>query len=228
MIAAYDLDEPYVSTDPGDRDEHLVAHLRRETPRVVEHGWSDLAWIGQTDKRDAIRIYARLGLHPIAVYGLDANRNCTCPKGAECRTAGKHPIGNGWEKKSLDLDALDRKLSADWRTNIGLRMGAQPNGMFLIAIDCDGDRSILEPLEAEHGALPETLTHRSGSGGSHLLYRVPAERAPRNRVKLQARNGKVSADIRSAGGMIVAAPSLHHTGTRYTWVNARQPEELYQ
>ena len=100
-------------------------------------------------------------------------------------------------------------------------MGLQPNGWFLIAIDVDGPRDLLAPLEEQHGPLPRTLTARTGSGGWHLIYKVNPEHAPGNRVKLAP-----GIDVRSEGGQIVISPSGHALGTRYRWVDLREPAEL--
>lgn len=210
----------HVSTDPGDRDEHLVAHLRLSAPRVIEHGWHDLEWIGMTDRRDAIRIYARLGLHPIALHGLTADGACTCGR-EDCppRTRGKHPVMRAWQTAPFDLDELDAMLISNWRFNIGLRTGLQRDGRFLVVVDVDGPRSLLEPLEAEHGAFPPTLTARTGSGGLHLYYYARRELGNRVRVVPHV-------DLRGAGGQVVAPPSLHASGARYEWITVREPEAL--
>jgi len=202
--------------------EREIILARRSAPRgQTDLGIDALRWIGMTDKRDAIRIYARLGLHPIAVHGITPGGECTCNR-VVCETPGKHPIYKGWESASLDIERLDRQLIANPLWNIGLRQGLQPNGDVLVTIDIDGDRSLLDPLEAELGPLPPTLTARSGSGGWHMIYRVPAgRRPPRNKVKLSEH-----VDVRGEGGQIVAAPSRHLSGGVYRWVDVRAPEVL--
>ncbi|MCC6653453.1 MAG: bifunctional DNA primase/polymerase [Candidatus Eisenbacteria bacterium] len=197
-----------------------MAHLRRTEPRAIHHGWDDLHMVGQTDRRDAIRIYARLGLHPIIVHGLRADGECTCGRPA-CAARGKHPVLRAWQTMPLDVAALDAMLISEWRYSVGLRMGAQPSGMHLVCLDVDGPRDLLTPLEAEHGALPPTLTARTGRGGQHLIYQIDPALAPRNRVRLAP-----GVDVRAEGGMIVAAPSRHASGNRYEWLAVRQPEVL--
>jgi putative DNA primase/helicase len=102
-------------------------------------------------------------------------------------------------------------------------MGNQPNGMTLIAIDVDGAVDLLDPLVAKWGALPDTLTARTGSGGMHLVFRWPAGvKLPGNWVKSHAPN----VDIRAERGQIVVAPSMHYSGNRYAWTRAIEPAEL--
>jgi hypothetical protein len=167
-------------------------------------------------------LYAALGLHPIALHGIDDRGRCTCGR-ADCSAAGKHPVDRGWQDGPLRYDVLSDYLYEHPRANVGLRMGAQPGGWTLIAIDVDGPRSLLAPLEAEHGALPPTLTARTGRGGLHLLFRVPADRAPRNRVRMAP-----GVDVRSVGGQVVAAPSRHASGAVYGWTHILEPAELYR
>jgi putative DNA primase/helicase len=201
--------------------DRVLAMAQRRDP--IPRGWHDLGWISMTDRRDAIRIYERQHLHPIALHGLVGDR-CTCgrfPCGEENRSAGKHPVFPGWQKAPLDLGTLDAMLVSNWRYNIGLRTGPQPNGRFLVVVDVDGPRSLLEPLEREHGAFPETLTARTGSGGMHLFYWT------RPGVEMGNRAGVVPhVDVRGRGGQVVAAPSVHRSGNRYEWLDVREPAVL--
>lgn len=206
MTAAFDLDEPYVATDPGDRDEHLVRPLR----------WRWLERVSTV--RQAARLCVGLGLHPIAVHGVRPDGSCTCER-PDCAQPGKHPIAKGWQTAALDLDSLDRTLARDPDLNVGLRTGRQPDGRFLIVVDVDGPRSLLEPLESGHGAFPETLTARTGRGGLHLYYFSETEMGNRAGVVDHV-------DVRGRGGQVVAAPSLHRSGDRYTWLEIREPAVL--
>lgn len=184
------------------------------------HGWDDLGWIAQTDKRDAIRIYTRVGLHPILIHGIAQKGACTCGR-ASCGAIGKHPVSKGWQSAPVDVTALDDALIENWRFNIGLRMGAQPGGFRLVAIDVDGPLSLLAPLEAKHGPLPSTLTAVSGKG-VHLIFKLGDDApTPKNRVRMSE-----GVDIRSEGGQIVAAPSLHSSGRSYRWLDVREPAVL--
>lgn len=205
------------------RDSDRV--LERATARAPwPHGWHDLGAVALTDRRDALRIYSRLGLHPIILHGLAADGGCTCPRGRDCppRTRGKHPVLSAWQSLPLDLDAADRMLISNWRFNVGLKMGRQPGRLDLIALDVDGGRDeVLEPLERRLGKLPVTLTACTGSGGLHLIFRVRSSERIRNRVKLAP-----GLDVRSRGGQIVVAPSRHGSGSVYRWTDVREPAEL--
>jgi putative DNA primase/helicase len=203
------------------RDPDGVLRQAKPGNPLKLQGWAALGWIAQTDKRDALRIYARLGLHPILIHGLEADGRCTCGT-PDCNdSAGKHPVFNGWQAAELDVDALDRALIKNWRYSLGLRMGRQPSGITLVTIDVDGGRDLLAPLEAELGPLPPTLTATSGKG-LHLVYRLrDGARTPKNKVKLAP-----GVDVRSEGGQIVCAPSFHRNGQKYRWIDIREPEVL--
>ncbi len=175
--------------------------------------------VNQTDARDSAAILARLGGHPIAVHGVTRAGVCTCGR-SPCDAIGKHPVEKGWQKQPFDARRLDDLLRERWELNLGWRMGLQPSGVTLVAIDVDGDRSLLEPIEREHGALPPTLTAKSAKGW-HLIYRVPDGRQVGNRVRLAP-----GVDVRGEGGQIVVAPSRHASGARYRWVDAREPAVL--
>lgn len=203
------------------RDRHVVADIKR--PNVWgDEGWQVLGWNHMDDVRNALRRYARLGLHPIVLHGLNEDGSCTCGK-ADCgRSRGKHPVEGRWQKAAFDLNAADRLLLKNWRFNIGLRMGKQPGGFRLLALDLDGPREMLAPLEAKLGPLPPTLTARTGSGGTHLIFRVDPAQKFDNKVRVDGHEF----DVRCDGGQIVVSPSIHLSGNRYTWTECREPEVL--
>ena len=197
----------------------IVARRGQHNPRP--HGWHDFSFIGQTDKRDALRIYGRQGLHPLILHGLRVDGSCTCFRGANCplKHRGKHPVCNDWQTAEWNLDAADALLLDEPLRNIGLRTGRQRDGRFLIVVDVDGPRELLRPLEAEHGAFPVTLTSRTGSGGLHLFYWSEVEMG--NRVGVVPR-----VDLRARGGQVVAPPSTHYSGRSYAWTTIHSPRVL--
>lgn len=159
---------------------------------------------------DAAASWAAAGFHPLALHGLDSEGRCSCggphPNG---RGAGKHPIERDWQKSELDIGDVLLELREDSPRNLGLRMGRQPKGERLLAIDDDGG---LAEFEARQGVLPRTLTLISGGGGRHRLFLVPDDVMFKNHVKLDG----LAIDIRCDGGQIVVAPSLHISGKRYS------------
>jgi hypothetical protein len=77
-------------------------------------------------------------------------------------------------------------------------------------------------LEAEYGALPDTVRARTGGGGLHLLFRHPGgTQAIPNAVGLRP-----GIDIRGDGGYLVVPPSRHASGREYEWERAPEDTEL--
>lgn len=210
------------SPHPDDawRDPDGVLVRAQRSTVVRPTGWAQLAWANLSDARDMASIIARLGGHPIAIHGVTLEGECTCGR-RDCAATGKHPVARGWERAPLDARALDELLMERPDLNLGWRMGEQPDGSMLVAIDVDGARSLLAPLESELGPLPPTLTAASARG-LHLIYRLrEGKTPPRNRVALAH-----GVDVRGVGGQIVISPSRHASGARYRWIDARAPEVL--
>ncbi len=108
--------------------------------------------------------------------------------------------------------------------NIGIACGSASGGLLAIDFDDHPERGVvgterLGEWERGHGALPETCSQVTGSGGYHLLYRVPeGAKAP------TYANQALGVDARGEGAYIVAPPSVHPCGRRYEWETP--PEEL--
>ncbi|MFZ5446992.1 MAG: phage/plasmid primase, P4 family [Myxococcota bacterium] len=166
----------------------------------------------------AASVYARLGWSVVPLHSAIAGV-CSCARGAECPNAGKHPRIKEWELEA----SADAAVIAGWVTrwptgNVGIATGSI-SGFFALDVDPKNDGpATLAALIAVHGPLPETVEARTGSGGSHYLFRMP-EFAVGNRAAFRDANGVklVGLDVRGDGGQIVVAPSVSAKGV-YTWV----------
>lgn len=134
------------------------------------------------------------------------------------RPGTKEPFGGvGVYHATNDIDQI-RAWWQRWpRANIGLHCG----GSGILGLDADEYKnnytgSGLSP------AAQETVTSLTGSGGTHLLYAMPAD------VRFGNATGKLPAgiDIRGWGGYFVLPPSLHPNGTRYAWELDYGPHEM--
>jgi hypothetical protein len=148
---------------------------------------------------------------------------CTCSRGAECPSAGKHPTESDWTTAGEDPARDDRPwreiepvggVPDDWRpnANLGIVTG-EVSGIFVVDIDPDhaGDTTF-EKLAEAHSADPirRTLIVQTGSGGRHYYFRHPGFRVPNSKPW-----GKASGiDIRGDGGMVVAPPSISGKGPK--------------
>ncbi len=199
----------------------------------------EMDWLPTDDVSldEAAMAYARAGFRVLPVWGVrhakDGTPRCTCGRTA-CSTHGKHPIGNGWQKKaSADPDVVRDARRSRPDANIGLAMGGPDR---LVAVDIDGEpgRVSWAALEAAAGqTAPLTLTSRSGraDGGEHRLFRVPAH-LDMKRLGNRASFRHSGIDTRIDAGQIVVAPSMHASGSRYTWTVrapiADLPEWLFE
>lgn len=170
---------------------------------------------------DAALKYARAGIPVFPLHWLKQDGTCSCRLGAMCQAKGKHPRIKNWgEEATTDEGKIKDWWSKTPLANIGIPMGEKSG---LVALDVDtrhgGDKSLVE-LEAEYGALPKTITATTGGGGKHYVFKYRDELALKNVVGF--RDGL---DIRTQGGLIVAAPSLHHSGNRYSWDAGLSPFE---
>jgi hypothetical protein len=156
-------------------------------------------------RRSWIVWYLSQGLHPIRVHSVND----------ACKAPGKQPICAGWQK--IAPDSPDAYGPDDL---VGWKMGRQPNGRLLIAIDVDSpdsdaELSKISPLKT----WPNTLAAETPKAGLHAVYEWPASvPLPSNRVRLPG----TQIDLRSEGGQIVVAPSWHATGSR-SWIAANVP-----
>jgi putative DNA primase/helicase len=96
----------------------------------------------------------------------------------------------------------------------------------IIVLDIDprnGGSDTLEALQAELGALPETVTAKTGGGGLLLVFQHPAFPVPKDSA------GKLlgpGIDVLANGAIMVASPSRHISGGRYRWAAGKSYKEL--
>src|SRR5215469_12145724 len=85
-------------------------------------------------KVDAAVAYARKGFSVFPLYTCSGGA-CSCWKGRDCTSAGKHPLTTNGFKDSTTDEAKIRVWWQKWPdANIGLTL---PHG--IVAIDVDGD-----------------------------------------------------------------------------------------
>lgn len=116
-----------------------------------------------------------------------------------CKPGGKEPLTR---RGHLDATTDPRRITAWWRrwpdANIATPTGRGSG----LTLDVDHPAS-LDALEAEHGKLPPTRTHSTGSGGMHLIFRYPDGVEIRN----SARKLGFGLDVRGEGGYMIVPPS---------------------
>jgi hypothetical protein len=117
-----------------------------------------------------------------------------------CKPGGKEPLTR---RGHIDATTDPRKIHMWWKrwpnANIAVPTGRRSG---VLGLDVDHPAG-LDALEAEHGRLPETRTHSTGSGGMHYLFEYPGSAEIRNSA------GKLAEelDVRGEGGYIIVPPS---------------------
>ena len=138
----------------------------------------------------------------------------------------KYPGIDNWQNLATDdPDVATSWWAGDYKTyGIGIATGRTKHGQIFV-VDVD-DREeyrgsdTLHDLEQRYGALPETVTAITGTGGQHLYFYSPVE----VRNDAGSRLG-VGLDIRGEGGQVLAAPTTHPNGRQYQWVDGWSPME---
>lgn len=169
--------------------------------------------------------YARMGWHVAPGWGCARPRVCSCPKGAGCKDAGKHP----WTAHGLkDATTSDPHIRQWWGkqcpgANIIVATGGV-SGFDVLDVDLHSDgpdgAAALAALEREHGELPLTVEQLTGGGGRHVLFRH-AEGVTNKTGALP-----LGLHVRGDGGYILVEPSNHVSGGTYHWNLDNHPDEV--
>lgn len=172
--------------------------------------------------KDSALRYAEAGMPVFPLHFIKQDGNCSCMRGAICDAKGKHPRIKGWvDEASTDKEKIEQWWNNSPNANIGMPMG-EKSGYVALDVDTRHDGHIsLERLEIEKGELPTTITATTGSGGKHYLFKYTDKLLIKNAV-----NFRQGLDIRTQGGMIVVAPSVHQSGNKYKWDEGKSPKDI--
>ena len=192
-------------TTTGDGFNSIIPH---------EHSQKPLQNYAKTMQNYAVA-YARLGWAVLPLFSIK-NGHCACGR-KDCHSPGKHPqILDGVKGAQKDPFNVEVWFDPDPMigypdANIGVACG-KASGFFVLDIDGPEGEQSLQALETKHGPLPFTVQQRTGSGGRHLLFKMP-DADIRPKVRLMA-----GLDVRANDSYIVVAPSMHICGNRYEWI----------
>ena len=168
-----------------------------------------------TMKRAALA-YAEQGLAVFPCHHVTPTGACSCST-AGCKSPGKHPMtSNGFADATADV-----KTVADWWSdwpdaNIGLPCSTN----FLAVVDIDprnGGDATFADLETTHGPIASSCMADTGGGGRHVVFSFAGPKG----VDLPGKLGP-GVDLKWRG-YIIAAPSNHVSGGRYTWRDGMAP-----
>lgn len=137
-----------------------------------------------------------------------------------CHPTGHQPLVNkGFYAATTDVDTVRGWWSRWPDAAIALRTG-EDAGVFVVDVDPrHGGDIFLAELEAEHGALPDTVECQTGGGGRHIYLNWPGQH-----VKCSTGQIATGIDIKGDGGYVILPPSDHKSGNTYNWLFEHEPE----
>lgn len=115
----------------------------------------------------------------------------------------KRPIvRNGFKAATRDATTILRQFAAPSAAMIGVPTG-HASGLVVVDVDIKNGAQGQAWLEEHADALPQTRTHKTRSGGLHLVFRAPPD------VEIRNSAGRIAPgiDVRGEGGYIIAPPS---------------------
>ncbi len=124
---------------------------------------------------------------------------------------------HGFYDATTNPDRIKSWWQENPERNIGIATGMDPFNLVVIDQDFHPERGIdgkefLRSWESDHGPLPPTWTATSATGGQHLYFRGTGSESCS-----EDKNHEFGIDIRGKGGYVMAPPSLHPCGKRYSW-----------
>jgi hypothetical protein len=115
----------------------------------------------------------------------------------------KRPItDHGLYDATTDMATVAEMFRRPGSALIGVPTG-EASGFFVVDLDVKEGVSGLEWLAENQHRIPRTRTHRTRSGGQHLLFAMPAGRSIRNSASKLA----PGVDVRGSGGYVIVPPS---------------------
>lgn len=167
------------------------------------------------DVLDTALAYAECGWRILPLNSINSGA-CTC--GKECNSPGKHPHVKGWTT-AITLDP--RKIKAWWHkwptANVGIATGTISK---LIVIDIDGAEGEQSWQQLITNAPEQVVTREVRTGrGRHLYFNYGDTFEIRN----SASKIGLNLDVRADGGYVIAPPSIHFSGVRYSWTHENTP-----
>jgi hypothetical protein len=167
---------------------------------------------------------AALGMKVVKLFGIRDDGSCTCVKGFDCPSKGKHPAGgDGWQHRATD----NEEEIATWfeatndnvRWNIGVRLG-RSSGI----IDVEADNDAAKEVMRRYGLDKIHTTSYQSSKGPHLLFQFDPELPDAGVVHVEGLEVRIGGG--EAASQSVFPKSWHKTQVQYEWLPGRSPDEV--
>lgn len=156
----------------------------------------------------------------VRLYGVREPEVCTCWKGKDCGTPGKHPAGGDeWQLRATsDEDEILSWFDGGTPVNVGVLLGPASG---VVDIELDGPEAIKAWSELDLGEV-YTPTYVAGRG-PHRLFRWDESLPPLQVKKLNGIEFRFGNGGRASQSVI--PPSTHHTGKVYQWLPGLSPAD---
>jgi hypothetical protein len=170
--------------------------------------------INSMDRIDRIQLYMDSGfiVLPTAypVFTEDEVK-CSCSRGINCPSIGKHPIHKYRYIDSFNYECMKDHYLEEFKNNPNLNVGFKVMGYSVLDVDNKngGDQSLAHLLR-EYEINMENVISVKCSNGQHIY-------ASNTHLKNTAGVIGNGLDVRSEGGFVVAPGSVHKSGTLYQW-----------
>ena len=151
--------------------------------------------------------YARQGLEIFPVH-VAVSGSCSCGVPG-CNSPGKHPATkHGVKDATSDMAQIVKW----WVENPSYNIGLHCNQFTVLDVDGEIGKESLRKFVKQNKDLTSFMNGpraKTGGGGYHFFFKASDIG---NKVGIAP-----GLDLRGAGGYVIAAPSLHHSGKRYEW-----------
>ena len=135
-----------------------------------------------------------------------------------CNAEKQPVVATGYKAATRDMLAILEQFARPAAAMIGVPTG-DASGLLVIDIDIKNGQNGQAWLDANADALPSTRTHKTRSGGLHLVFRMPTGIDIRNSASRIA----PGVDVRGNGGYIIVPPS-----PGYSVADACEPADMPQ
>lgn len=167
-------------------------------------------------------MYAKQGWRVVTCYGLhktDGQLTCSCYKGGNCPSPGKHPVGKVWQQRATtDEEAIYDALDVSSPRNIGVQWGPE-SGVIDIEFDCEKGAASASRYGLDRKHTPTYTSSRS----THRIFKWD-DRLPKVGV-IKVEGLEVRIGNEAKGSQSIVPPSIHFTGKPYQWVDGMTPED---
>jgi Bifunctional DNA primase/polymerase, N-terminal len=161
---------------------------------------------------NALMLVEHFGAAVVPVYGITSSGACLCRYGADCDSAGKHPVRGPYNSTINPGSIRKADPSRNWSAAMGYPF---------VGLDDDtDDGSGIKAVEAEIGAaLPATPTIRTGGGHQTRIFRTPVSMAKLVPL-LKTEHGNVDF---LGEGIVAVLPGSRSGRGEYQWLPRLSP-----